>query len=123
MQDKITKNNSCFLCGATDKIVICDNCHQMYGCKKHLKKHRSNKTCYPLKVQYSKDKGHYLVATRAIKFGEVVLQEEPAIQGKSSALLRQISKIYTFLCIVLTQCSGGILILSYIYVNDPRAQY
>ena len=90
MQDKITNNNSCFLCGAKDKIVICDNCHQIYGCKNHLKKHRSNKTCYPLKVQYSNDKGHYLVATRFIKSGEVVLREEPAIQGKSSNLLRRI---------------------------------
>ncbi|XP_076045902.1 uncharacterized protein LOC143028136 [Oratosquilla oratoria] len=62
----------------------CAMCHQVFYCKrecqkKHWKTHREQ--CQPFKVEENSDLGRYMVASRNIKAGEVVLIEDPIVIG------------------------------------------
>ena len=84
MRDKKNKTEACFICSETKNLRECKKCRNAFGCSDHLIKHSNGSYCYPLRVHYSPSKGHYLVATRKIKPGEIVLKEAAAIVGKST---------------------------------------
>ncbi|XP_026471009.1 SET and MYND domain-containing protein DDB_G0277331-like [Ctenocephalides felis] len=62
----------------------CAGCSLVYYCNKehqiqHWKTHK--KLCRPYKVEKSDTLGRYLVASRTIKSGEIILKEKPAVKG------------------------------------------
>ena len=80
MQDKI-RTASCFLCGRKTNLTKCEKCQMIYSCSQHFEKHFRGSSCLPVKVSHSSNKGHFLVATRFIEPGEIVLQEIAAVTG------------------------------------------
>ena len=75
-------SQACFLCLSSDNTVICDKCGKVFTCKDHVRRHRSKHgRCYPYRVEYDCEMGRYLVATRNIKQGEVILHEEALVLG------------------------------------------
>lgn len=62
----------------------CSGCSAMYYCsvdhqKQDWKNHKN--VCHPFKICSDERFGRYLVATKDIKAGEVVLKESPLVQG------------------------------------------
>ena len=75
-------NTSCFLCLSSQDTLKCGKCQKVFTCKQHVKNHRSRSgACYPFTVQYDYEMGRYLVSSRKIKPGEVIIQEDPLVLG------------------------------------------
>ena len=91
---------SCFLCFSSHETEQCKQCEKVFTCKQHLKTHsRSDGACYPFKVEYDCEMGRYLVATRTIKPGEVIMHESPAVLGPYTR-----SKAQCLNCFKLIDC-------------------
>lgn len=77
--------HNCPVCG-TKSTLRCSNCHLTFYCdRKHQKEHwpEHKKVCRPFKVAQNDVMGRYLIATRDIQAGEVMLKEKPIIAGPS----------------------------------------
>ena len=73
---------SCFQCLSSKNTKECGNCENIFACKQHLANHRTSKgACFPYKVKNDLEMGRYLVATRNIKQGEVIVHEQPIVLG------------------------------------------
>ncbi|KYB26114.1 SET domain-containing protein SmydA-8 [Tribolium castaneum] len=77
--------NRCEVC-EKPALHKCGKCHNAHYCDKkhqreHWKQHKS--VCQPFKICEDAVLGRHLVATRALKPGEVVIQEAPLIWGPS----------------------------------------
>ncbi|GAB0095454.1 SET domain-containing protein [Sergentomyia squamirostris] len=75
----------CGVCGViSDKK--CASCHGIFYCGvKHQKEDWKNhkKSCPPYIVECDENVGRFLVASRNLKFGDVILKEQPLIIGPS----------------------------------------
>ena len=69
----ICKKTALSRCGGCNKVAYCSREHQ----RQDWKGHKAN--CSLWKVAHSSELGHHLIATRAIKFGSVILQEKPLL--------------------------------------------
>lgn len=67
-------------CGNCLKVVYCGKDHQ----KQHRKSHKQD--CFPATIKSHPTLGEHLAASRDIKPGEVIFQEEPLIIGPRSNL-------------------------------------
>ena len=72
----------CFLCLTLEDVTACVNCKDTFYCHNHKTNHLSQSgSCVPFKVEYDPEIGRYLVATRRIKQGELILFESPSVIG------------------------------------------
>ena len=62
-------------CSSCKKVNYCSREHQ----KKHWKIHKPD--CFPGIIEYSPTLGRYLVASRDIEQGEIILREKPLVSG------------------------------------------
>ncbi|XP_069699805.1 SET domain-containing protein SmydA-8-like isoform X2 [Periplaneta americana] len=74
---------SCAVCQA-QATQCCSGCHSVFYCnrdhqKQHWKVHKTQ--CTPYKLSISTQLGYYMVATRDIKQGEIIIKEEPIAIG------------------------------------------
>lgn len=86
----------CFYCGVKEALTKCLECNNniFYCSDSHKKIHcpsppqdgsgQPEKKCTPFRVAHSQDRGHFLVATREIKVGEIVLLDKPFVEGPAS---------------------------------------
>jgi hypothetical protein len=104
----ICKSPSTFSCGACKAVHYCSREHQIL----HWKAHKA--TCFPLEIRESEALGRYLVTTRDVQQGEVILKESPLVAGPNGSsgsaqpqngpvclgCFRTIGKGVTYLCSV-----------------------
>jgi len=103
-ESEAMEEGPCGVCGCLGRIQ-CGNCFKVfYCCALHvnLDKEIHSKDCFPAAIRTSLTKGRYMVATRNIRAGEVVLVEKPLIVLPRIALGNQSSE-YTCL-----GCHGSI---------------
>ncbi|KAF0303343.1 SET domain-containing protein SmydA-8, isoform B [Amphibalanus amphitrite] len=79
--------SSCPVCGVASSLA-CAACRQVHYCsrphqKEHWKMHKTS--CRPWTVKQTDELGRYMVATRAIQPGEVILREAPLVVGPKQA--------------------------------------
>lgn len=97
------KEMCCFYCQATSDLSVCPICNQVYYCcEDHGQIHwpgllinNLEVPCWPFKVEYKENSGHYLVATRDISPKETIMRDTPFAEGpgsKSSPVCLQCSK-------------------------------
>eukprot|EP00092_Neocalanus_flemingeri_P014061 GFUD01015169.1.p1 GENE.GFUD01015169.1~~GFUD01015169.1.p1 ORF type:complete len:507 (+),score=138.21 GFUD01015169.1:76-1521(+) len=72
----------CFICGS-NVSELCVFCGDVWCCAVHRHSHagRGETQCYPFRVEDSQEAGRYLVATRTISKGEVVMSDYPVVCG------------------------------------------
>ena len=75
----------CFICSSSsgDEHVQCLRCSDspFFCCNDHLLLHHPQDQCLPFSIQFSEDSGRFLVASRDISPGELVLSEKSLIWG------------------------------------------
>jgi len=71
----------CFVCGTQENITRCSKCDETWYCPTHYHSHLFSGDCSRFKVEENIESGRYLVATRDIKKGEIILTENAAIHG------------------------------------------
>jgi len=72
---------ACFLCGKSSSSY-CQSCGKAGFCStQHEKLHRPDNFCFPFKVEFKKNKGRVLVATREIQPLELIMWDEAAVAG------------------------------------------
>ena len=74
----MTDPPACFLCLATEQLVLCVGCGLAHHCPRH--QHQAW-GCPAFRVRQDWEIGRYLVATRNIKQGEIIFRDRPAVTG------------------------------------------
>ncbi|XP_021947997.2 SET domain-containing protein SmydA-8 [Folsomia candida] len=80
-------------CGACKKVGYCSKAHQ----QNHWKSHKLQ--CFPLVVQQNDVLGRYLVTTRDVKQGEVILKETPIFSGPHLGDASAVESWTTIVCL------------------------
>ena len=74
----MTEPLTCYLCLSTESVTQCPGCRVVPQCPRH--QHQAG-GCPAFRVRYDCESGRYLVATRNIKQGEVIVRDKPAVIG------------------------------------------
>ena len=74
----MTEPAACYLCLTTERLSLCGGCQLVHHCPLHQHQARG---CPALRVRYDCEIGRYLVASRNIKQGEVIVRDRPAVIG------------------------------------------
>ena len=91
----IMGSTACFLCGVQDANT-CIHCKMVSSCERHIAVHRIEDFCYPFTISSEEGRGRFLVATRDIQPGELILCDKPIVQTpytKSKAQCLQCYKL------------------------------
>lgn len=78
-----TQSTACRVCQAPSDTK-CSNCKQAYYCSvEHQKSDwcQHKRACHPFRIAHSERFGRHLIATRAIRAGEIVLRERAIVRG------------------------------------------
>ncbi|XP_033608644.1 SET domain-containing protein SmydA-8 isoform X3 [Cryptotermes secundus] len=80
----VGSRDRCAVCGKAVMSVLCSQCENVAYCglehqRSHWPEHKS--LCSPYSIERTDTLGRYLVATRDIKPGEVILKEKPLVVG------------------------------------------
>ncbi len=73
----------------TPCTMTCSNCNKVSYCSREHQKadrKRHKQTCFPAVLTFSEALGNHLVATREIRKGEIILEDEPLLLGPRSNL-------------------------------------
>jgi len=73
----------CIYCGDREDISQCRKCDDAWLCPTHEEPHcgRDPSECAPFKVEQDEKSGRYLVATRDIEKGSVILRDQASVLG------------------------------------------
>ena len=75
--------NLCFLC-LKPCAELCSKCNEIPYCSPdHLEVHFDSNFCAPFRVLQKPNVGRFLIATRDIEPGELILKDKPVIFGPS----------------------------------------
>jgi len=77
--EQVNDKSECSLCQAPTSLS-CSAC-RVACCSLHLTAHRPADVCLPFTVRVGEGVGRYVVATRDIKAGQVILEDRPACLG------------------------------------------
>jgi len=90
----MTAAKCCFFCQSEDPngLIQCQKCEIVYFCSEDhgrihwpgLETSNIDEPCFPFRVSYNETQGHYLVATRDIQPGELVMKDRPFAEGPGS---------------------------------------